>query len=60
MSQQLAMGESALRAEGSLVAASGERVLDAIDLLAQPLSNSVLVLEACFAGRYMGRERESR
>lgn len=47
-------GESALRAEGSLVAASGERVLDAIDLLAQPLSNSVLVLEACFAGRYMG------
>ena len=33
-------GESALRAEGSLVAASGERVLDAIDLLAQQIGRA--------------------
>lgn len=47
-------GESALRAEGALVASNGERVIDAIDLLTQPLTHSVIFLEACFAGRYMG------
>lgn len=47
-------GESALRAEGALVTSAGDRVIDALDLLAQPLSGSVMVLEACFAGRYMG------
>lgn len=47
-------GESAVRAEGALVASDGTRVADAIDLLAQPLTGSVVVLEACFAGRYMG------
>lgn len=47
-------GESALRAEGALVASDGTRVADAIDLLSEPLTGSVVVLEACFAGRYMG------
>ncbi|MET7771763.1 CHAT domain-containing protein [Nocardia sp. NPDC005366] len=47
-------GESALRAEGCLVASDGTRVIDAIDMLSQPLTGSVAVLEACFSGRYMG------
>ena len=48
-------GESALRAEGALVASDGERVADALDLLSQPLTGSVVVMEACFGGRYMGQ-----
>lgn len=47
-------GESAVRAEGALVASDGARVADALDLVAHPLTGSVIVLEACFAGRYMG------
>lgn len=47
-------GESAVRVDGALVASDGARVADAIDLLSQPLTGSIIVLEACFAGRYMG------
>jgi tetratricopeptide (TPR) repeat protein len=47
-------GESATRAEGMLSATDGTPVLDAIDLLAQSLRHSVVVLEACFSGRYVG------
>lgn len=47
-------GETAFRAEGALVASDGSRVIDALDLLARPLSNSIVVIAACNAGRYMG------
>jgi CHAT domain-containing protein len=47
-------GESATRAEGTLTATDGTPVLDAIDLLAQDLHQSVVILEACFSGRYLG------
>ena len=36
------------------MASDGARVADALDLVAHPLTGSVIVLEACFAGRYMG------
>jgi CHAT domain-containing protein len=47
-------GESATRAEGTLSASDGAPVLDAIDLLSKSLRHSVVVLEACFSGRYLG------
>ena len=47
-------GDSAVRIEGTLTATGGVRILDAIDLLAQSLRHGVVVLEACFAGRYFG------
>lgn len=47
-------GESAIQAEGALISSDGARVADALDLLVQPLTGSVVLLEACFAGRYMG------
>jgi tetratricopeptide (TPR) repeat protein len=47
-------GDSATRAEGTLTATDGSPVLDAIDLLSQSLRHSVVVLEACFSGRYLG------
>lgn len=47
-------GDSAMRAEGSLTATDGTPVLDAIDLLSQSLRHSVVVLETCFSGRYLG------
>jgi len=47
-------GEHGVRAESALVAHSGDRVLDAFDLLARDLTGSVLVFEACHAGRYVG------
>lgn len=47
-------GESAIRAEGALISSTGLRVVDAIDLLSTRLTNSVVVLESCYSGRYMG------
>lgn len=47
-------GEAASGLAGSLVAGSGARVADAIDILSASLSSSVVVLEACYSGRYFG------
>jgi hypothetical protein len=47
-------GDSATRAEGRLTATDGTPVLDAIDLLSQSLRHSIVVLEACFSGQYLG------
>jgi tetratricopeptide (TPR) repeat protein len=47
-------GEAASGLAGSLVTESGSRVVDAIDILSQSLASSVVVLEACYSGRYFG------
>lgn len=47
-------GDIALRGEGALSATSGAHVLDAIDILNHDLKGSVVILEACYSGRYLG------
>jgi tetratricopeptide (TPR) repeat protein len=47
-------GSAGTRLGTTLVSTKGERVLDAIDLLRQPLSGSSLVLESCSSGRFLG------
>uniref|UniRef100_UPI0012EEB82D CHAT domain-containing protein n=1 Tax=Millisia brevis TaxID=264148 RepID=UPI0012EEB82D len=47
-------GTADTRLDGALVSTAGERVLDAIDLLRRPLTDSVVVFESCYSGRYMG------
>lgn len=47
-------GTADTRLDGALLSTVGERVLDAIDLLRQPLTDSVVIFESCYSGRYMG------
>lgn len=47
-------GVAETRIDGALVSTAGERVLDAVDLLHQPLTDSVVIFESCYSGRYMG------
>lgn len=42
------------RLEATLVSTAGQHVIDALDLLRQPLDGSVLVLESCHSGRHHG------
>lgn len=47
-------GTAETRLDGALQSTAGERVLDAVDLLRQPLTDSVVVFESCYSGRYLG------
>lgn len=47
-------GTAETRLDGALLSTDGARVLDAIDLLRQPLTDSVIVFESCYSGRYLG------
>ena len=47
-------GTAETRLDGALLSTGGARVLDAIDLLRQPLTDSVIVFESCYSGRYLG------
>ncbi len=47
-------GAAETRLDSALLSTAGERVLDAIDLLRQPLTDSVVIFESCYSGRYLG------
>lgn len=47
-------GRAEIRLDGALLSTAGERVLDAVDLLRQPLTESVVIFESCYSGRYLG------
>lgn len=48
-------GTAETRLDGALLSTAGERVLDAVDLLRHQLTDSVVILESCYSGRYMGQ-----
>lgn len=47
-------GTAETRLDGALLSTGGQRVLDSIDILSQPLTDSVVIFESCYSGRYMG------
>jgi len=47
-------GDTSIRGEGELSSTGGGHVLDAIDILNHDLGGSVVILEACYSGRYLG------